>query len=426
MNEPGVTLEDVRADCSAVNQLFADRWGTGPSSYVFPRNQANHVDALRESGINQWRSNPDTWYWDTAQPTTVVTRCLRAADGFSPWPHRGVRVAKGEQRASHFVRLALPQAAWVLHRKRIVRDAAHLDDGEVLHLWWHPHNLGAQPVETAARLDHLLSELGGCLRRQGSARWPKLPYLPEARPRLPKRRHDRRQGPPSRRRGAPRVPRGDRGQEGRTARRGLVHGRRRVPPGPRRHRRPHAADPPWQRSGHIGRLLACHPRLVVHTHSPSLASILRIAATGLDRARFIHTEHNVVSSYRPSTRAAHRLTARRIDELVAVSAAVLASAPPHVPRRRVLYHADLNTDRMRACLDLRFKEAGPLRLLSVGSLTIKKDHANLLRALERLDTTDLGPVWLGIVGGGPLRDSVETLARRVNQTGAGTTVELLG
>ena len=172
--------------------------------------------------------------------------------------------------------------------------------------------------------------------------------------------------------------------------------------------------------------LRAHPRLVVHTHSPSLASILRIAATGLDRARFIHTEHNVVSSYRPSTRAAHRLTARRIDELVAVSAAVLASAPTHVPRRRVLYHADLDTDRMRACLDLRFKEAGPLRLLSVGSLTVKKDHANLLRALEGLDTTDLGPVRLGIVGGGPLRASVDALAHQVNQTGNGITVELLG
>ena len=145
MNEPGVTLDDVRADCSAVNQLFADRWGTAPSSYVFPRNQENHVDTLRECGINQWRSNPDAWYWDTSRPTTMVTRGLRAADGFSPWPHRGVRVARGAQRASHFVRLALPKAAWALHRKRIVRDAAHLDDGEVLHLWWHPHNLGASP-----------------------------------------------------------------------------------------------------------------------------------------------------------------------------------------------------------------------------------------------------------------------------------------
>ena len=146
--------------------------------------------------------------------------------------------------------------------------------------------------------------------------------------------------------------------------------------------------------GHIRRLLGAHPRVVIHTHSPSLASILRIAATGLDRVRFIHTEHNVVSSYKARTRAVHRLTSRRIDELVAVSKAVLASAPK-IPGRRVLYHSDLATDRMRACLDLPFKETGPLRLLCVASLTPKKDHANLFRALERLDTNDLGPIWVG-------------------------------
>ena len=70
---------------------------------------------------------------------------------------------------------------------------------------------------------------------------------------------------------------------------------------------------------------------------------------------------------------------------------------------------------MRACLDLRFKEAGALRLLCVASLTAKKDHANLLRALEGLDTTDLGPMWLGIVGDGPLRASVADLAGQVNE-----------
>ena len=177
--------------------------------------------------------------------------------------------------------------------------------------------------------------------------------------------------------------------------------------------------------GHMKRLLASHPRLVVHTHSPSMASLLRVAAAGLARVRFIHTEHNVVSSYRPGTRVAHRLTSRRIDELVAVSEAVLESAP-NVPRRRVLYHSDLATDRMRACLDVRFKEEGPLRLLCVASLTPKKDHANLLRALERLDTDILGPVWLGIVGDGPTQPEVSDLAQRVNEGCPGVTVELLG
>jgi glycosyltransferase involved in cell wall biosynthesis len=176
---------------------------------------------------------------------------------------------------------------------------------------------------------------------------------------------------------------------------------------------------------HMKRLLDTHPRLVVHTHSPSMGALLRVAATGLPRVRFIHTEHNLTSSYRRVTRAAHRLTSRRIDELVAVSKAVLQSAP-NVPRRRVLYHLDLTTERKRTCLERRFKEDGPLRLLCVASLTPKKDHANLLRALERLETDTLAPIWVGIVGEGRTRPEVSELAQRVNERCAGITVELLG
>jgi hypothetical protein len=117
------------------------------------------VDALQASGISAWRSNPRSWYWDTSKPTTPVTRGLRALDGLAPWPRRGTTVDPQRQRASHFVRLGLPTTAWNLHRRRIVRDAAHLRDGEALHLWWHPHNLGADPRGTAGRLDRLLDEI---------------------------------------------------------------------------------------------------------------------------------------------------------------------------------------------------------------------------------------------------------------------------
>lgn len=156
MNEPGVTPDDVRLDSDAMNALFLDRWGTRPASFVFPRNQENHVGVLQESGIRSWRSNPDSWYWDTARPTTPVTRSLRAADGFLPWPDRGGSADPQRQRASHFVRFGLPNAAWKLHRRRIVRDAAHLRADETLHLWWHPHNLGAAPQRSAERLQGLL------------------------------------------------------------------------------------------------------------------------------------------------------------------------------------------------------------------------------------------------------------------------------
>lgn len=159
MNEPGVTADDVQRDCDAMNTLFADRWSSAPVSLVFPRNQENHVDVLRSRGIRQWRSNPNSWYWDTTRPTTKVTRALRIADAFLPWPDRGGSVVDAGQRASHFVRVGLPNRAWSLHVRRIGRDASRLGPGETLHLWWHPHNLGAAPTRSVARLGELLDRI---------------------------------------------------------------------------------------------------------------------------------------------------------------------------------------------------------------------------------------------------------------------------
>ena len=96
--DPGDVLMRVRVTNAGPHEEtlhVLPTWSTAPASYVFPRNQENHVEVLREAGIHQWRSNPASWYWDTSRPTTMVTRCLRAADGFAPWPHRGVRATRG-------------------------------------------------------------------------------------------------------------------------------------------------------------------------------------------------------------------------------------------------------------------------------------------------------------------------------------------
>ncbi len=161
LQEPGVTRADLGRDCDAMNALFADRWGLSPSSFVFPRNQKAHVDILEEAGIEAWRSNPSSWYWDTSRPTNPITRGLRAADAFLPWPNRRVSHTETSQRASHLVRFGLADSAWNLHLRRLLRDAAGMDDGEALHLWWHPHNLGAAPARSGARLRQLLAGLTG-------------------------------------------------------------------------------------------------------------------------------------------------------------------------------------------------------------------------------------------------------------------------
>jgi glycosyltransferase involved in cell wall biosynthesis len=171
-------------------------------------------------------------------------------------------------------------------------------------------------------------------------------------------------------------------------------------------------------------LAAEHGAVVVHTHSPRMGAALRLAAVGLRAVSFVHTEHNLVSSYRWPTRVAHRATAGRIRSLVAVSDAVLVAAP-RVADRRVLHHVDLETDRLRRCLTMPFREAGDdLTVLCVASFTTKKDHANLFAAVRLLELDRL--LRVRVVGDGTLQEEIESGAAAVNAGSDGVQVELLG
>lgn len=160
MTEEGVTDDDVARDCESVSSIFRDRLDVGPTSFVFPRNQVARLDPLREAGIESWRCNPDVWFWDPNRQTTSVTRVLRYLDGLLPMFNRVDTVADPRhQRASHFIRFELSDRLWDLHLSRVLRDARSMDAHQILHLWWHPHNMGGNPTRALARMKQLLDRL---------------------------------------------------------------------------------------------------------------------------------------------------------------------------------------------------------------------------------------------------------------------------
>ena len=156
VREPGFSREDAIADADAVVSLFRDRWDSRPSSVVFPRNQVGHTDVLRTRGVTAWRENPHPSFWNAtaASEQTRIVRLCRIADAMAPLGRRTAPAV--EHRASFFVRMNLAEPLWRAHRRRIVADARALRAGEVLHLWWHPHNLGASPEKSVARIADLL------------------------------------------------------------------------------------------------------------------------------------------------------------------------------------------------------------------------------------------------------------------------------
>lgn len=158
LREEGITADDVAADLAAGRTLFEERFGVKPESMVFPRNQAAFIETVRAAGIKVWRGNPGPWYYERedSEGKGPLPRALKLLDGLNPLRRMSFPMQSDMTRASMFLRLNLPQPLWQLHFLRIRRELASLRPGQIFHLWFHPHNLGADTSERLARVEQVL------------------------------------------------------------------------------------------------------------------------------------------------------------------------------------------------------------------------------------------------------------------------------
>jgi glycosyltransferase involved in cell wall biosynthesis len=174
---------------------------------------------------------------------------------------------------------------------------------------------------------------------------------------------------------------------------------------------------PWR----LARLLWEQRYDLVHTHSPVPASAARLLAPA--KTRFVHTEHNLWSSYRRPTYIANALTYRRNRAALAVSDAVAATidfpwwvGPGRQPPVETLHHGvDIAAvhrgpkSRLAARELLGLSDATPV-VGTVGNLTPQKDHVGLLAAIDRVRWR-LPDVKLFVIGTGPLGASLRAIVR---------------
>lgn len=152
--EPGQNENQFATDIDTAIKLAA-KFNINLKSLVFPRNQFNesYLACCAEKGLSSVRSNPDFWYWNTLAPQTITTKVFRTADAYFPL---GTKSYEKEilnskdplcQPSSRFLRpqhkIELVNA---LRLNRIKNEIIHAaKNGEVYHLWWHPHNFGIDP-----------------------------------------------------------------------------------------------------------------------------------------------------------------------------------------------------------------------------------------------------------------------------------------
>jgi len=170
-DKPGQDLATFRADLEAA-QTIANREGVKLRSLVFPRNQIDYecLTVLPQVGIDIYRGNPPRGMYHTPSGglRRYFVRGLRLLDSYVnitghhtvPWSS----IAKEypyNVRASRFLRPYSCRLKFLepLRRRRVIQGLKFsAKRGEIFHLWWHPHNFGAELEANIDGLEAILDE----------------------------------------------------------------------------------------------------------------------------------------------------------------------------------------------------------------------------------------------------------------------------
>ncbi|WP_235921927.1 polysaccharide deacetylase family protein [Flavobacterium phycosphaerae] len=169
--ESGQTIEQFEADMQQAVKM-ARQFSVELHSLVFPRNQfnKNYLAVCQNNQIETVRTNPDSWYWDTTKPDTLFSKLARTGDAYLPLGKKSyaTETIQNEavigQQASRFLR---PQHSSVfLNTSRLNRIKKEIvqaaKNGEVYHLWWHPHNFGTDTANALQTLKSIVAVFKQC------------------------------------------------------------------------------------------------------------------------------------------------------------------------------------------------------------------------------------------------------------------------
>ncbi len=136
-------------------------------SMVFPNNyiKDEYLEECQKLGITCYRGNPVKFYDARSAKRAVINRICRLLDAYvNIGGKTSYRLGKKENglmnvRASRFLRPYTPMLFFAekLRLRRIQQEMAYAArHHEVYHLWWHPHNFGANMKKNFVFLEKIL------------------------------------------------------------------------------------------------------------------------------------------------------------------------------------------------------------------------------------------------------------------------------
>ncbi len=159
------TREQLRADLAAARSVH-QRHGLAFDSFVFPRNDVNHLDLLRDAGISVYRSVDDGWFIDVRDRFgRSAGRVANLLDKTLPIPPRSVKVSKHDdlvELPSSMLLFGRKGLRRVVHPSILVRKAmlgldAAKRSGDTFHLWFHPSNFYYESEQQFEALERIVA-----------------------------------------------------------------------------------------------------------------------------------------------------------------------------------------------------------------------------------------------------------------------------
>lgn len=167
--EKGQSLDEFELDLES-NSIVAANYDVVFKSFVFPRNQFNekYLRACANEGLISYRGNPSHWAYhiEPGSIQNIIRRAFRLVDAYLPLSGSLRQQPKQDETsgmvnvpASLFLRpwserFALLEFLRLWRIKWSMTQTAK--KGGIFHLWWHPHNFGANTQQNLQFLEKIL------------------------------------------------------------------------------------------------------------------------------------------------------------------------------------------------------------------------------------------------------------------------------
>ena len=178
--EEGQTLEQFEADLNAAIRIAKDQ-GIELESLVFPRNQYSfeHLALASKLGFRSFRGNEKAWFYQVGPDAenSLLKRAFKLLDSYlNISGHNTTKLSQIGSSLPYNIpssRFLRPYSARLkpfegLRLKRIKKSMQYAaQQGEVFHLWWHPHNFGVNQDANLNFLEDILKHCVSLNKRYG-------------------------------------------------------------------------------------------------------------------------------------------------------------------------------------------------------------------------------------------------------------------